>query len=688
MDNLFSFQNSTLVIIFGACEFPESPNYTSAESFRNSAEGVVNYFLDQNFFGLPQSNLLNLFDSELPGSELMKIMVNFLSDRLNSSENNVKDIIVYYVGHGDFSRQGTDYFLAIRRSIDRLEEFSSLSISAIARILREYARHIRKFLILDCCFAASAYQAFQSSNPLEVVRQQTMDHFAQKGTCLLCASGPKVPAKAPEGQKYTMFSGVLLETLRNGLENDSAWLSFSLLADGIEQRLKELYPDNWVRPQILSPGQNFGLIAKNPIFPNPKHFQKNYKIYYTKGIEQYNSEKYEEAINSFKLSVKSNPQFLGSWNNLGVSYKSINQFEKAVSAFEMALKIDNDYYDGWHNLSKVLMNLGRFDEAIEAAKNALKLNPFPQREWVLLGDAYRRSNKLQDAIESYVKAVDLSFDDHYAWYNLGFCYLRFNSIKKAINAFEESIKQNPDLKIGWESLVYQYYKTGQIEKSIEVCERALLVRPKFIDPLIQLSNYFLDDNNIDDSLAMLTRAKSASSENFRVWYGFGLYFNKIGRLNEALENLTLAMRIDPKNSDVLNEIGVVYGRLKKTEESIAFFKWAIETAPDNYNAYFNLGVALNLHGEPEDAIVALLAGTELRPKYFECWYALGIIYEKNLNFNEAIVSFKKALEITPDHNRAKLHLYECLKKSKEIKKVIFTSLDEKKWQVFIKKKGK
>jgi hypothetical protein len=261
---------STLVIVLGASTFPYG-GLTSSESFKRSANRLHAYLVSKDGFGLPQENLFDLFDEDLPASRMDGAVADFLQSRmkqLTEANTRVTDLIVYYVGHGGFSEDGAGYYLAIKDSQSRNLGHSSYPIKVLARTLKEQARYVRKFLILDSCFAATAYEAFMSTGPLEVVKQQTLAEFPEKGTALLCASGPKEPAKAPKDEMYTMFSGVLLDVLDNGSPEDSEWFTLKDLGDIVRSRIFEKYADEAVRPQVLAPDQGQGEIWNLPLFPN------------------------------------------------------------------------------------------------------------------------------------------------------------------------------------------------------------------------------------------------------------------------------------------------------------------------------------------------------------------------------------------------------------------------------------
>lgn len=265
---------ATLVIILGASEFPKAINRLSPSvAFLNSANGLKDYLLSSVGFDLPEQNLLYLFDSPDPSSQIDEKVRDFLLERITQpsvSEKIIRDVLVYYVGHGGFSGGGSEYFLAIRDTRVDNDLSTSYTARSLARTLKEYARNIRRYLILDSCFSAAAYKEFMNSGPLEVAREKVDEVLPpEKGTALLCASGPRDPAKAPEGATYTMFTGALLEVLRKGEQSDHKSFSFVKLAKMTEAEIRLTYDDDAVRPEIHFPEQRLGSIGDLPFFPNP-----------------------------------------------------------------------------------------------------------------------------------------------------------------------------------------------------------------------------------------------------------------------------------------------------------------------------------------------------------------------------------------------------------------------------------
>jgi putative nucleotidyltransferase with HDIG domain len=67
-----------------------------------------------------------------------------------------------------------------------------------------------------------------------------------------------------------MFSGALMEVLRNGEISDQPAFSLTDVGLRVKDILRSRYPDEWIRPEVHSPDMREGNIADLPLFPNPR----------------------------------------------------------------------------------------------------------------------------------------------------------------------------------------------------------------------------------------------------------------------------------------------------------------------------------------------------------------------------------------------------------------------------------
>ncbi|HYU75830.1 MAG TPA: hypothetical protein VEL31_24415, partial [Ktedonobacteraceae bacterium] len=271
---------TTLVILLGASEWPYAPDFHDSEAFANSARDFRRYILDPYTFNLAMENLLDLFNSNLSSDDIDREMGQFLDKRISemkASDNPARDEVAYFVGHGGFAGNDLDYYLAIRRTRMENPIASSLGIKTLSHTLKDKARYLRRIIILDCCFAASASVFFQSE-PAQAAMIQTIDAFKVpekgiglpgRGTSLLCSSRHNIPSLISRDGRYTMFSEALLRALNNGNPGQQGYLTLRTAARLTEDFLRDEPGDKAPRPEVHSPDQSEGDVADVPLFPNP-----------------------------------------------------------------------------------------------------------------------------------------------------------------------------------------------------------------------------------------------------------------------------------------------------------------------------------------------------------------------------------------------------------------------------------
>ena len=262
-----------LAIILGASSYQKSPRLAQGRMFYNSAQDFLEYLNNPDGMNVPRENINFLFDDSRSPSDQISDIADFIETRsqeLKSKATDPQDIIIYYVGHGLFWGGGRDYCLAVRATDQRGEGPTSIRTADLAHAIKNHARFLRKFIILDCCFSGAAYTEFQSA-PAEVGRVKLLEEFPNRGTTLLCAASAKDAALAPSGMQRTLFSDGLLRALAEGHPFLGPRISFSDLGDLVKEILRNAYSDKAVRPEVLSPDQREGNVANVGLFPNPQY---------------------------------------------------------------------------------------------------------------------------------------------------------------------------------------------------------------------------------------------------------------------------------------------------------------------------------------------------------------------------------------------------------------------------------
>jgi hypothetical protein len=227
--------NTTLAVVIGMMEAP-GIGLEPMESLRHSAVAVVRFFRDPAGMGLAEGNVSNFFMEHVGRDDLLNKMGEFLGQRAKAMRDNhqpVRDVLIYYVGHGEFIQAGgmsEVYHLILHTTNEKGgRAATSLSLISLIEVLFRNVPGVRYSLIVDACYsglAAGVLPRGESAraDPLRLsatdimggVSKEKPNHPALESLALLCSSGRGQKSLAPPGEPYTMFTGALLEALMWG----------------------------------------------------------------------------------------------------------------------------------------------------------------------------------------------------------------------------------------------------------------------------------------------------------------------------------------------------------------------------------------------------------------------------------------------------------------------------------------
>jgi len=113
-------------------------------------------------------------------------------------------------------------------------------------------------------------------------------------------------------------------------------------------------------------------------FKTPQGFAILYYIdnqYFDRGIRQFESQQYQEAVEALEIDVSLNPDHCRAYNYLGLGYEKLGQPAKAIQVFKALTALDPKYPGAYKNLGQAYLENKQYEEAIEAYSEALVQTP-------------------------------------------------------------------------------------------------------------------------------------------------------------------------------------------------------------------------------------------------------------------------------------------------------------------------
>jgi hypothetical protein len=249
-----------VVVLLGASEYPQKPAWSNPV-LRTSAHAVRDYVLSPTGLALAPSKVLDLFDDGAdPAGQLVRI-----KEFLSATASIARDLVLYYVGHGGF--YDDEYHLGVRSTRHELEYLTTIESKKLAQILRDGFRRKRVYVFLDSCFAASAASDFQGDEINVAVRKMSQS-LPPEGTVFLAAASKEDVAHAPRAERYTVFTGAVLEVLTMGVDSPQPKISMYELFEEVRDVVRRRETDRAGRPELHVPRQREGDVSRIPVFPN------------------------------------------------------------------------------------------------------------------------------------------------------------------------------------------------------------------------------------------------------------------------------------------------------------------------------------------------------------------------------------------------------------------------------------
>jgi hypothetical protein len=257
--------NTTLAILLGASKFPESKRWDENPCFARSSEAFHRYLAET--CRLRREQTLYLFDREEEANAIDKRIVEFLQERVENADDDdqPRDLVVHYVGHG-CSDDG-NFCLSLNTTRDDNVLLSSLPASSLLRTIDKHARKMRRYFIIDCCFARELLKSAMADE--SALARQFWPGQAPAGSALLSAASEKETAVGDPDAPLTLFTGTLIEVLEEGDPDIERPLSLRDVCPEICRRIQASDRDYKPRPHLDSPKQTEGDVSTVPLFPNP-----------------------------------------------------------------------------------------------------------------------------------------------------------------------------------------------------------------------------------------------------------------------------------------------------------------------------------------------------------------------------------------------------------------------------------
>jgi len=262
---------------FGGDRYPSSPHLVH-EAFGPSSRSLSGILMDADGGIVGAADHLDLFDDDRSWPDQLLAARTWLRGRLEDGRATGKpaeNVIVHYVGHGWFKPNSDDHLLTINHTDRDDKAATSAALSGLNDMLKREARPLRRYYLLDACFAAASVRDLMADHG-EVIERQVgqilrvwPEEVATRGVAALCSADKSSIASAKGKDSVTQFTDGLLAVLGEGEGSFGDDMSLRQVTLKLREVLEARYGEEMVHPVLVAPNDEEGGIAGVPLFPNP-----------------------------------------------------------------------------------------------------------------------------------------------------------------------------------------------------------------------------------------------------------------------------------------------------------------------------------------------------------------------------------------------------------------------------------
>lgn len=406
---------------------------------------------------------------------------------------------------------------------------------------------------------------------------------------------------------------------------------------------------------------------------------------FTRGIEAFNNDDYQEALDWFKKELQDNPNNGYAYHYISFLYYGVEEYGKALSAinyairyipkkdkeykakaygvlahiylriedtlkalnsFSMAIKLDSENKSFYEDRAEIYFWKGLYDLANADYRQIISIVPGDVMGYMGLGRNAKEQGQYEDAIPLFSYVIKIAPD-----YSLGYsfraeCYIAQKKYSEAIDDIIKALSIDGDDKA--------YYHLRSMEKSaLPMIRNKLQIQaeknPGEADWYFYLGRVHQRHKLFRQAISFYEQANQRDAHAVFLEDIADCYYD-LGEFALALEYINRAIYMDETDYDFVMTKGNIYNELGRRTEAIAELDKYIKKYPDDFFGYYRRGWFKDEADDTEGAIEDYTLAITINPQYAYSYCGRGRLYDEQGKSELARADFKKviALDTVPN----------------------------------------
>lgn len=201
--------------------------------------------------------------------------------------------------------------------------------------------------------------------------------------------------------------------------------------------------------------------------------------YYKLGLEMYNANSYDAAIENFNRAIKLRRDQAAFYEMRGLARKKKGDLDGAIADYDSAVRLEPENPKYYELAASTRINNKNYEGAIRYLNKLVLIRP-NYINYVLLGQLEHENKNLDGAINAYSRAIQLDRNNTLAYFLRGIVQKDKGDDTSAAADHEKALQRNPDKRLYnyYFELAQWKYKIGSMEDAIMYSTESIRLNPK------------------------------------------------------------------------------------------------------------------------------------------------------------------------------------------------------------------
>jgi len=352
----------------------------------------------------------------------------------------------------------------------------------------------------------------------------------------------------------------------------------------------------------------------------------NDRWHFNKALTLDAMERFEEAIDEYKLTLNFNGDDIETLNCLAVDYTRTGQYDLALDVFSRIEQMNPEFEPSYCNRIITYTEMGNHEMAEQMFYLAQQINDACPLCFYNIGNSFFIQGNYKKAAWCWQRTAAIEPNHPQINYHVAQAYWNLGDKDKARNFFLLELRKNP----GDNDVVFDFglflLSCGDIAGASEKFRRILEVDPQNAAAVFYIGEIELNAGRRIQAIECYQKAIKLEPSMAGPRFRLAQSFLECGEKDKAFSLLSAELELEIHRPEVLEAMGVMMMDLGHLDHATHCFLRVSEMEPVNAINYYYLGKVLAARGEMHDAQQFLDYALELEPKNYELIKNILLVY--------------------------------------------------------------